>query len=121
MKYKFETVIDGIAKYVNKEIYSNMNELQEFIARVFIGRFLSSEDQMKALVVNNGFLRTFGVVDSDGMIELEPLMRDIKREIERKEKLTIDIPMFGKMSFVPSDVDELYAVITEGETNYAEN
>jgi hypothetical protein len=41
-------------------------------------------------------------------------MRDLKREIERKGKLTVEIPMFGKISFLPQDIDEIYREITGG-------
>ena len=36
MNYEFEKVINGIAKYINNEIYPGMNQLQEFAARVAV-------------------------------------------------------------------------------------
>ena len=62
--------------------------------------------------MNNGFIRTFGIIDSEGNIDVEGLAHDIKREIARKEKITLSIPMFGKMTFRPEDVDDLYKKIT---------
>ena len=115
MKYTFEKVIDGISKYIDNEIYSGMNDLQEFAARVFIGRFISNEESFKNSLINNGFIRTFGIIDSDGMVDVDALMKDIKRELSRKEKLSISIPMFGTMTFVPSDVDAVYKTITGEE------
>ena len=115
MKYSFEKVIDGISKYIDNEVYSNMNDLQEFAARVFIGRFINNEENIKNSFINNGFIRTFGIVDSEGMVDVDSLMKDIKRELSRKEKLTLSIPMFGTLTFIPSDVDTLYQTITGEE------
>jgi hypothetical protein len=104
--------MDGIARYIDKEIYSGMNNLQEFIARLAIGRIISNEASVKESLINNGFVRTFGLIDSEGMVDVCALAKDLKREIGRKEKIILDLPMFGKMTFEPSDVDVLYREIT---------
>ena len=115
MKHDFNVVVDGISRYIDKEIYSGMNDVQEFIARVFIGRFISNEETVKNSLINNGFVRTFGIIDHEGKVDVDSLAKDIKREISRKGKISFSIPMFGEMTFTPSDVDELYRTITGEE------
>lgn len=114
MLYKFEKVVDGIAKYIDSEIYSGMNDVQELMARIVIGRLIENENAIKGNLVNNGIIRTFGFVDSEGMVDVDGLRSDLKKEIERKGKLSISLPMFGKFTFTPEDVDVLYRYITEG-------
>ena len=121
MKHPFEKVIEGIAQYINTHLYAKMNDWQEFIARVFIGRFFENTEAMKSSLINNGFIRTFGVIDSDGDIEVVQLAKDMKREIARKGQLSFDIPMFGKMTFTPDDVNELFRIITGEELSAYEN
>lgn len=121
MKHPFEKVIEGIAQYINTHLYAKMNDWQEFIARVFIGRFFENTDAMKEKLINNGFIRTFGVIDSEGHVDVVQLAKDMKREIARKGQLSFDIPMFGKMTFSPSDVDELFRTITSEELANYEN
>ena len=53
-------------------------------------------------------------MDSEGNVDLENLAKDLKREIERKGKISVEVPMFGKISFVASDIDEIYREITGG-------
>ena len=89
-----------------------MNDWQELFARVAVGRFLDNEKALKEIIVNNGFIKTFGVMDSDGMFEIDALMQDIKKEIGKKGKMEFHIPMFGKLTFKPEDVDVLYRTIT---------
>ena len=117
MKYKFETVLDGISQYINDELMSRMNDLQEFGARVLVDRVINNQDTVKEYLVNNGFIRTFGIIDSDGMVDVIGLARDIKKEIAKKNKITFTVPMFGKLTFEPSDVDSLYYHITGEEYN----
>ena len=122
MMYEFNRVIDGISRYIDAEIYSGMNDLQEFAARVLIGRFLINSDNVKNSLVNNGFIRTFGIINEEGMVDVVTLAKDIKREIARKGKISVAIPMFGTMNFVPEDVDALFRNITGEEMqNYETN
>ena len=115
MNYEFNKVLHGIVKYIDKEIIPGMNEIQEFSARVIIGRVLHNEKNIEEMLINNGYVKTFGIVDEHGLIELESLACDVKREIARQEKITFSVPMFGKMTFSPSDVDALYYIITGDE------
>lgn len=112
MKYQFNTVVDGISKYINKEIISGMNDLQEIVARIAVGRVLENHDKIKEYLSSNGIIRTLGIIDSDGCVDVDALFSEIKREIERKGKLTIAIPMFGKMTFTPNDVDTIKQYVT---------
>lgn len=110
----FNQVLDGLAKYLNKNFYSNLNDFQEVIARIAVGRIIGNPESLKQSLMANGIVRTFAIFDSDGNVDLEPIMRDLKREIERKGKVTVEIPMFGKISFLPQDIDEIYREITGG-------
>ena len=111
---EFNRVIDGLARYMNNNLFANMNDWQEVVARVAVGRIIGNPDSLKQSLMANGIVRTFAVMDSEGNVDLEPIMRDLKREIDRKGKLTVEIPMFGKMRFVASDIDDIYREITGG-------
>ena len=112
MKVKFEAVLDGAAKYMDREIYSGMNDWQEILARMTVGRIFDNREAIKTAVVNNGFIRTFGIVDENGDVDIERLATDLKTEMQRKEKLQFTIPLFGNLTFHPSDVDTLFEMIT---------
>ena len=110
----FNQVLDGLTRYLNKNFYANLNDWQEVIARIAVGRIIGNPESLKQSLSANGIVRTFAIFDSEGNVELEPIMRDLKREIERKGKLSVEIPMFGKISFLPQDIDEIYREITGG-------
>ena len=111
---EFNRVIDGLLRYLNNNLFAKMNDWQEVVARIAVGRIIGNPESLKQSLMANGIVRTFAVMDSEGNVDLEPIMRDLKREIDRKGKLTVEIPMFGKMSFTAADVDEIYREITGG-------
>ena len=111
---EFNRVIDGLLRYLNNNLFAKMNDWQEVVARIAVGRIIGNPESLKQSLQANGIVRTFAVMDSEGNVDLEPIMRDLKREIDRKGKLTVEIPMFGKMSFTAADVDEIYREITGG-------
>jgi hypothetical protein len=107
MKVKFETMIDGINRYIDKEIYPSLNDLQEFLARLAVGRINQSSAAIKTSLMNNGFFRTLSIIDSEGMVDVDDLFGMVKKEIERKGSISFEIPMIGKMTFRPADVEVL--------------
>ena len=111
---EFNRVIDGLTRYLNNNLFSKMNDWQEVLARIAVGRIIGNPEALKQSLAANGIVRTFAIMDSEGNVDLEPIMRDLKREVERKGKLSFDIPMFGKISFLPQDIDEIYREITGG-------
>lgn len=66
-------------------------------------------------MINNPIIRTFGIIDDGGNVDVQSLTAGLKHEIERKGKLTVSVPLFGNITFKPEDVDNLYNTIIGGE------
>lgn len=111
---KFEKVLDAAVKFFNEEIAPGMNDWQEIAARIAIGRIYESQDSLKIQLASNGIVRAFGVMDSEGNVDAERLSAEIRREIDKKGKMQLSVPGFGKFSFTASDVDKLRKYIMEG-------
>lgn len=111
---EFNKVMEGIAKYLDKEIYSGMNDIQEVVARIAVGRVLGNKDNVKAMLYGNPIVRSLMIIDDDGMVDIEKILADLKAEISKKGSISIQIPWFGKMKFMPEDVDKLYNEIMHG-------
>lgn len=112
MRVKFESILDGIARFMDKEIYPGLNDWQEVIARVTVGAIFENRAAAKEAFINNGLIRTFGIINESGEVEVDRIACSLKREIQRKEKLTFKIPLFGDLTLHPADVDTLYEMIT---------
>lgn len=111
MKVRFERVFDGINRYIDSEIYGKLNDFQEMIARIVVGRVNADSENIKTALMTNGFAKTLCLIDSDGMVDIERLLQDIRHEIDRKGSIEIEIPMIGKIKFTSGDVDVLYNMI----------
>lgn len=118
--YEFEKVIDGLTRYIDSELCPRMNDVQDFMVRVVLGEVIESQNAIKETLIKNGFLKTFNVIDSDGMVDIERILNAVKRELSKKEKLRISIPGIGKLTFHPSDTDTLYRMIA-GEEIHNDN
>lgn len=106
-----DRVIDGVARYINGEIYGSMNDWQEVIARIAVGRVLENKEMIKQKITENPFLMSFVMIDSNGDMDVDRLLSDLKGAIAQKGGLKISIPMFGDMKFVDTDVDRLRGYI----------
>jgi hypothetical protein len=110
----FEKVLMGITKYLNREIYSEMNDWQEVLARMAVSRVIGNAESLKKTLIENPFIKTFSIMDDEGNVDVEGVARDLKKQIADKGKLTITIPLFGVFTFVSEDVDKLHRTIMEG-------
>jgi hypothetical protein len=109
----FDRVLNGVARYLDREIYANMNDWQEIIARLAVSRILGNkalEDTLK----NNSYIRTFAIMDESGNVDVDGLYRDLKKLVQSKGKVEFELPMFGKFTFAEGDVDCLYNCIIGG-------
>jgi hypothetical protein len=107
----FNTVLNGVVKYVDKEIIPNMNAWQELIARVGVARIINNAEAIKSMLTNNAFAKTFSIADQNGNIDVDGIVADIKKVMSEKGCIEVDVPMFGHFKFVDRDVDKLYSYI----------
>ena len=110
---KYERVINGLAKYIDAEIYPTMNDWQEIMARVAVARMLNSSEAIKRTLTTNGFLRTFAIIDEEGNIDTEGLIETLREQVAQKGKISISLPLMPRLAFTASDVDNLRKYITE--------
>ena len=105
-----ERVINGIIKYMDREILSTMNDWQEFLARLAMARLLNNQN-IGDIIMNNAYVKTFAIIDENGNVDVDGLHRDMKTLIQGKGKLDVTLPMFGTYTFNESDVDKLFNCI----------
>ncbi len=109
----FDRVLYGINKYLDKEIYAGMNDWQEVVARIAVSRIIGNNN-LEQTLLGNPYIKTFAIADAEGNIDVEGLYRDLKKLIQAKGKIEIELPIFGKFTFTESDVDCLYSCIIGG-------
>lgn len=107
----FDRVLNGIMKYLDREILANMNDWQEMLARIAVSRVIGNGNNLKDMLCQNAFVRTFAIVDENGNVDVDGIYRDIKEQIRAKGKIEFTLPMFGTFRFTEADIDRLYSTI----------
>lgn len=110
----FEKAMDGVIRYLDKELFPNMADWQELLARAAMGRLFNNRAVLKETLKNNGMARAFGLMNEDGMIPADELLDALKVELAKKGRVEVSLPLFGRVAFLPSDVDKLKAEIYGG-------
>ena len=110
---KFENVITGLINYANDQLIPNMNTLQEIGFRIVLGELYDRRNELYKIYEKNGLLRTLGLFNDSGEMDIERLLSRLKMELQRKEKLEVVVPMYGKFVFTPEDVDMIYDYINK--------
>lgn len=121
----FNYVINGIKRYIEKEIYPRMESMQRVAARFAVARMSSNPDTLLKVMQDSGIIKSLNIVDDEGYVDIDGIREDLRREIQAEEKLIIDGAMFGKLgdfvlgkiTLTPRDVDTIYGCIMEGVRN----
>ena len=116
MYARITDIVRGFVKYADKYLYASMNDLQEIAARAFLSRALAKRDTLEKAIASNPLLQTFSVLSEDGTVEIDEWAELLKNEIAKKGKMTVTVPMFGRFTFYPDDIDRFKECITDGKT-----
>lgn len=112
MYVDFNRIINGLHKFIEREIYHTMADWQETLARLAVNRMLRDPHRLAEKM--SGFMDLLGLTDENGAINIDELRNELRELISQKGKIEISVPMFGKYGFRAEDVDRLYAYISEG-------
>lgn len=103
-------VLAGLEKYIDNEIYNGMNENQQTIYLLAVGAL--KENAMDVLG-SNAILRSMLSISRDGDVDLDRLHKLLQVAVRKKGKMTLNIPMFGKMTFNEADISNMIQTIKE--------
>lgn len=104
-------VLDGLERYIDNEIYTGMNENQQTIYLLAVGAL--KENAMDVLG-SNAILRSMLSISRDGDVDLDRLHKLLQVAVRKRDKLTLNIPMFGKLTFNEADITNIIHTIREG-------
>lgn len=109
---KFEKVLHGIRKYIEKEMYPKLTSWQAPIVGFAVGRMTKKADAIK----QHSFMKMLDIVDENGNVDITELYNDIRNEVQIRQTMVFeDIPLIGSITLTPEDIDKIYRIITAGE------
>ena len=109
MKVTAEQVAKGLASYVDRELVPQVPGLRKW-GLGFMGGHASVIVQNMA-EKHRDMLKMLGIMDEDGMIDIDMLASEMKRKAAELGPVTEHLPIFGDVTFNSSDVDKLHTYI----------
>lgn len=111
MKYSADQVVNGIINYADNEIMAKLPTSGKWIVGTAIGLASNKATHMIDSLKDNMVVKALDVIDDDGMIDVDALISAMRSSADRYGKLTVEVPMIGRLSFTASDVDSLRSYI----------
>lgn len=112
MKVSFDRLVEGVTGYIRAEILPNLpsSGVQGFGVGVAASLAMARIEQLMRQLLDNPVVAMLGVVDADGMIDLDAI-RDAA--IQAMPSMGIKVPVFGQLSlaFDDGDINKLYSMI----------
>lgn len=112
-----EQVIKGIITYADNEVIPQLPTTGKWGLGSMI---LMTQDRMSELLNDlstNSVVNALGVINSDGMIDIEIISNALIQTANRYGKCEFNIPLIGCLSFSARDVEMLKTYIIGGVTN----
>ena len=75
---EFDKVFNGLIKYINKEVFSGFNDVQDIVGRIAIKRIIDRKQTIKSTLSGNSFLQAFAVIDDQGNVDIDSLADELK-------------------------------------------
>lgn len=105
--YSYNQVINGIAKYIDMEIISNINGWQKWVVGSAVGIALSNSTNLFNQLKQNEFVKMLGVIDKNDKIDVDKIYKEMKKQA-KKSSITFNAPLIGVITLTEQDVDILY-------------
>jgi len=111
MKVDSNRLINGIIQYAENEVINNLPTTGKWLLGAGVGIAASRLEYIVNALNENALAKAMGIVDDDGMFDVDLMMNNLKRSANRYGKMTVDVPIVGKLTFNESDVDDLHRYI----------
>ena len=106
-----EQVKNGLTKYIDSEILPNMTGGRRFVMGVGAALMIQNLEATMLKYRRNPIISALNVLDEDNNIDIDKLYTAATETINGMEKLSVDVPMLGVLTFRKNDLDALLAAI----------
>ena len=110
---KIEEIANRLSRYVERYVFPTMTNIQRVGLRAFLEMVKTRPDVFKKKILEDSFLGWIIIEEEDGGIDIEPLMSGLREAVANEGVIVLDTKMFGKMTFHPSDIEQLIHCMRE--------
>lgn len=105
----YEQVINGLTKFIDNEIISQLSGNQKILLGIGAGVALRKGENLYNGLKNNSMIKMLGIINED-KIDIETLYEEAKKQAT-KEVIRVEIPMIGILKLNEEDIEKLYGYI----------
>lgn len=109
--YTSEQVLNGLIKYIDNEVLAKLELKGKILLGTGITIAMRNANTFLQNIPNNDLVKMLGVVDENGMYDVDTVSESLKANMQKYGKMQFEIPVVGKLSFLPEDVDLLKSYI----------
>ncbi len=102
----------GLARYVDEEFTSKINGWQKWAVGAGAAMALENMESTAAALRENPAVQAMGIFDAAGNVDMDRLYTFLKAQAQ-KSPVTTRIPIVGNVTLNETDVDKLYALISQ--------
>lgn len=114
MMVTIEQVKNGLTRYIDKEILPTMPGGKRFALGVGAALIMQNLEGTLLRYRESPLLAAMNVLDEGNNIDIDTIYAAATDTLKGMEKLSVDIPLLGVLTFRQSDLDALLAAIKEG-------
>lgn len=112
------SVVPGLSKFIDENILAHYapTSMKRILMAGAVSLYLKKNEGIVDMITSNPLFIATGVVQNDGMIDLDTLRDTLRREVNKAGFMRLNVPIVGDIDFTPDDIDALHKFITEANT-----
>lgn len=107
MTYNADQVMNGLKSYVEAEVMGSLPTSGKWVVGTIAALATMKAHEIIEELEENQFATMLGIIDENGNIEVDDFMEALRESAMKYGKLSIDIPLIGRMTFSQTDIDKL--------------
>lgn len=111
MKANADQIISGTINYIDSEIMPSLPTAGKWLVGAGVGIVKSRASSFISAITNNDMIKAVGIVDNNGMIDIDLVLENLKTSAKKYGKVTIEVPLTGTLSLSDSDIELIRSYI----------
>lgn len=103
----------GIITYIENEIIKKITDWRKWLIGGAVALGMGKFEGMYAQIKENPIIKSLGVIDDQGLIDIDSLYNAAKQTAQATGSVTQTLPILGATTFTVDDIDSLYRYILE--------
>lgn len=109
-----EQFVNGLITYLDREVIPQLPTSGKWYVGTVAFLATTKTDIIFSQLQNTPMVKMLGIIDQEGLIDVDALATALKQSAEKYGKLQIIFPILGTMTFSSTDVDKLRTYMTGG-------